>query len=216
MQTITAQQSRDARRELGLSQANVTKALDFNRQYLSEFETGFSTRLTNSQLKKLKAFYEDKIEEANANGEEIHLTFGESSEKAELFFVETSTVKRLAFEVDHDISDATFNSTLSKIKDNDNELEALLGSMVIRNDSFLGEGELSKDSLSALRDAFSLLSANYLLIKMLTGWPQLGLSASNIDKSTDSILGLVVNEVLSSLEQSGFFDTPELETLGGE
>ncbi len=76
MQPITAQQSRDARRELGLSQADVTNALDFNRQYLSEFETGFSTRLTNAQLKKLRTFYEEKISEANNNGEGITLTFG--------------------------------------------------------------------------------------------------------------------------------------------
>lgn len=57
MSLITAQQSRDARRELSLSQTDVTKALDLNRQYLSEFETGFSTRLTNAQLKKLRKFY---------------------------------------------------------------------------------------------------------------------------------------------------------------
>ena len=62
MQSITAQQSRDARRELGLSQADVTKALNFNRQYLSEFETGFSKRLTDAQLNKLRTFYESKIQ----------------------------------------------------------------------------------------------------------------------------------------------------------
>ncbi len=84
MKSITAQQSRDARRELGLSQADVTKALELNRQYLSEFETGFSTRLTNAQLKKLRAFYEDKITEANANGEDITLTFGEPETEKQL------------------------------------------------------------------------------------------------------------------------------------
>ena len=49
----------------------ITNALVFTRQYISEFETGFSTRLTNAQLKKLRTYYEEKIADANNNGEDI-------------------------------------------------------------------------------------------------------------------------------------------------
>ncbi len=198
MQTITAQQSRDARRELGLSQADVTKALDFNRQYLSEFETGFSTRLTASQLKKLRTFYEAKIEEANTNGESITLTFGANEATKTPATLENYTAKRLTFAVSDEVSDATFASTLSTIDDNDKKLVALLTSTVARDAAVFGDGELSSTTIDALRESFSLLAANYLLIRSVTGWSQLGLSASNINPATDSVLGLVMGEVSAS------------------
>lgn len=201
--SITAQQSRDARRELGLSQADVTKALSLNRQYLSEFETGFSTRLTNAQLKKLRSFYEDKIAEANSNGEDIALTFGETESNSSPASIETHPTKRLTFQVEDTVSDETFNSTLNTINQNDKLLVELLTAKVIRDDAIFGVGELSQSTLEALRESFSRLAANYLLIRSLTSWPKLGLSASNINPATDSILGLVIGEVNESFQKSG-------------
>jgi len=195
MQPITAQQSRDARRELGLSQANVTKALDFNRQYLSEFETGFSTRLTETQLKKLRSYYESKIAEANVNGEEITLTFGEPQPESPTISIENHITKRLTFQVADEVSEETLNSTLEVINDSDEELIELLSTVVVRDEALFGKGELSHETLKALRRAFTLLSTNYLLIRTLTGWPKLGLSASNINPATDSVLELIIEDV---------------------
>lgn len=77
MSVITPTQSREARRELGISQADVAGAISVNRVYVSDFESGNLIRLTNAQLRKLRAFYEGKIEEARANGDEILVTFGD-------------------------------------------------------------------------------------------------------------------------------------------
>lgn len=216
MQTITAQQSREARRELGLSQSDVTKALELNRQYLSEFETGFSTRLTNAQLKKLRTYYENKITEANTNGEEISLTFGEDDAEKLLASIETYSAKRLTFQVPDEVSDETFNSTLNTISENDKLLIDLLTSTIVRDNALFGAGELSQSTLEALREGFSRLAANYLLIRSLTGWSQLGLSASNINPATDSILGLVIGEVNESFQKSGLIATPQTDDEGGE
>lgn len=216
MQTITAQQSRDARRELSLSQADVTKALAFNRQYLSEFETGFSTRLTNAQLKKLRAFYEEKITEANNNGEGITLTFGLAEPDKTKAAVETYTAKRITFQVADEVPDETFNSTLKTISENDKLLVELLTSTIVRDDALFGTGELSKTTLEALREAFSRLAANYLLIRSLTSWSQLGLSASSINPATDSILGLVMGEVNESFLKSGLLDESKPDDEGDE
>lgn len=213
---ITAQQSRDARRELGLSQADVTKTLELNRQYLSEFETGFSTRLTNAQLKKLRTYYENKITEANANGEVISLTFGEAEAEKLSATLETYIAKRLTFQVPEEVSDETFNSTLKTISENDKLLVELLTSAIVRDDALFGTGELSQSTLEALREAFSRLAANYLLIRSLTGWSLMGLSASNINPATDSILDLVIGEVIESFQKSGLIATPQTDDEGGE
>jgi len=212
MQLITAQQSREARRELTLSQSDVAKALELNRQYLSEFETGFSKRLTSTQLKKLRAFYEEKITEANNNGEGITLTFGLAEVEKTPATLETYTAKRITFQAADEVPDETFKSTLNTISENDKLLVELLTSTIVRDDALFGTGELSQTTLEALREAFSRLAANYLLIRSLTSWSQLGLSASNINPATDSILGLVIGEVNESFQKSGLITAPQTDS----
>ena len=216
MNSITAQQSRDARRELSLSQADVTKALGFNRQYISEWETGHSSRLTNSQLNKLRSYYEEKITEANNNGEGITLTFGSTEVEKAPATLETYTAKRITFQVADEVSNETFNSTLNTITENDKLLVDLLTSTIVRDNALFGAGELSQSTLEALREAFSRLAANYLLIRSLSSWSQLGLSASNINPATDSILGLVIGEVNESFQKSGLIALPQTANEGGE
>ena len=188
MNQITAQQSRDARRELGLSQADVTKALEFNRQYLSEFETGFSTRLTNAQLKKLRAFYEDKITEANNNGEDITLTFGEPESEKILPVTRLSTPQTAApyrfipFYLDVDQPVAI--KTQGLIQDNDARIAVLLQQIATRDEGFFGSGEFDQETQDTLQEAFSLMAANYALWRSMSGWPALGLSTDNEEPQT--------------------------------
>ena len=203
MYIITAQQSRDARRELGLSQADITNALGFTRQYISEFETGFSTRLTNAQLKKLRAFYEDKIKVANENGEDINLTFDADNEDKHASKVEAFNSKRIVYPVDDSVSDATFSATLDTIHRNDKTLVNLLSALVERDQSIFGNNGLSEITTQNLCESFSLLSANYLLLRSITGWPQLGLSASNENLDPKTILSLIMDDVKESFESAG-------------
>lgn len=212
MQQITAQQSRDARRELGLSQADITNALGFTRQYISEFETGFSTRLTNAQLKKLRAFYEDKIKQANANGEDITITFDTPAVETPAAKVETSTSKRITFPVDDKVSDATFTATLNTIHANDKTLASLLSSASERDAGIFGDGELTESTLLKLRESFTLLSANYLMLRAITGWPELGLSASNDSIADNTVLALMMNEVQASFGKAGLSAEKPIET----
>jgi transcriptional regulator with XRE-family HTH domain len=216
--SITAQQSRDARRELGLSQADITNALGFTRQYISEFETGFSTRLTNAQLKKLRTFYEDKIKAANESGEDIALSFDAPETDKPASRIETYTSKRITFPVDDNVSDATFAATLDTIHNNDKTLVTLLNSVADRSDAMFGAGDLNENTLTNLRECFTLLSANYLMLRSITGWPQLGLSASNENLSSNTVLALMMNEVKASFEKAGLVSdkSDEAENEGAQ
>lgn len=184
MSFITAQQSRDARRELGLSQTDIAKTLDISRQYLSEFETGFSTRLTDSQLKKLRNYYESKIAEANAKGEDIVLTFGEE----ELPLSTTSAIvdphtdpvgiqrallaiRHLA--IDPSITHEQTQAILEKVAANDSEAEDYLST-----DAESGLfSDWSSETDAKLRSVFGLFAENYVLLRHLQGRPLVTLSS---------------------------------------
>lgn len=96
MSVITPTQSREARRELGISQADVAGAINVNRVYVSEFESGNLIRLTNAQLRKLRAFYENKIEEARANGDDIAVVFGEDSDNGKALISDSPRAPQLS------------------------------------------------------------------------------------------------------------------------
>lgn len=212
MQTITPDQSRQARRELGLSQADVAEATGFKRQYVSEFESGTAQRFTPSQLRKLRTLYEGKLAEAREAGEQIDLTFGSEDTAPETIAptIETVKTKRFHFPVDDLVSDDTLASVLSTIRANDHKLSDLLTQEVVRNDGIFGSGDFTEETLQALRDSLSLLACNYLMVRAVSGWPEIGLSASN-----DNITG---NQVLSAILGSmrGTFETAGLIGKGNE
>lgn len=204
MSIITADQSRKARRELGLSQAVVAESTGLNRQYISEFESGYTNRLTNAHLRKLRSFYEAKIEEARDAGEEIEVEFGAVTKAARsVAKVEAFTAKRCVFPVADDVSDEVLASTFGAIANNDKRLADLLCTVAARDDGIFGDGELTPDTISALRESFSLLAANYLLIRTVGGWPEIGLSAANVSLSADTVLASIIAEASPAFELAG-------------
>ncbi|MDF0379365.1 helix-turn-helix domain-containing protein [Methylophilus sp. YYY-1] len=208
MQIITAQQSRDARRELGLSQAEVAKQLDLNRQYLSEFETGFSTRLTSSQLKKLRTFYEEKITDANANGEKIEITFGEESASTlEPPKVEHFTARRLTIPIAENISLETLSASLQMIKDNEARIATLLDQPTERNSGFIGSGEFTEACKENLQEIYGLLSLNSIVYLTLGGSSALKIPPGT--ESLESLRDIVFESFKPQLETAGLFMTVE-------
>lgn len=175
MSTVAAQQSRNARRELGLSQADVTKALGFNRQYISEFETGFSTRLTNAQLKKLRTYYEEKITEANANGEVITLTFGNAEIENPQLVTDLANTEGIQhtllavrhLSIDQRLDAGQITGILEKVAINDREAEDLLNEKAERGVF----SDWSERTDSYLKQVFGLFAANYVLMRHLQGRP---------------------------------------------
>lgn len=218
MQTIiTADQCRTARRELGLSQADVANAVGINRQYVSEFETGYSNRITAAQLRKLRAFYESKIQEAIADGEEIALTFGEPDTPEENQKTATSPTPLQAaaaapyrfwpvyLEVDQPIA----IKVLGMMQDNDARIAVLLQQSAEKDDGFLGDGEFTEGTKDALQETFSLLSLNYALLRSLSGWPALGLTPSAEDPQT--LRDVIFSTFQAQFEEAGLILNQDLD-----
>lgn len=211
MSIITPDQSRQARREFGMSQADVAEATGLKRQYLSEFESDTAQRFTASQLRKLRAFYEAKLAEAREAGEDIELTFGGETREAEssspVGSVETVKAKRFHFPVDDAVSDETLSAVLASIRTNDRKLAGLLAQEARRDDGFFGSGGLTEDTLQALRDSMSLLACNYLMVRALGGWPDVGLSAATENILGNTVLSAIIDSARDTFEAAGLIGT---------
>lgn len=205
MALITADQSRQARREYGLSQADVAEATGLKRQYLSEFESDTAQRFTISQLRKLRTFYEGKLTEAREAGEQIDLAFGSEDTAPETIApaIETVKAKRFHFPVDDSVSDDTLAAVLATIRANDRKLSDLLAQEVVRDESLFGSGDFTEETLQALRDSLSLLACNYLMVRTVSGWPEIGLSASNDNIAGNQVLSAILDSMREIFEAAG-------------
>lgn len=175
---ITPDQSRKARRELGLSQADVANSVGINRQYISEFETGYSNRITTAQLRKLRTFYEGKLREAADNGDEITLSFGDSNTSSSDSFVTIDPQRDLEgiqrtvlairhLSIDPNIPQEQAEAILQKIAANDAEAKKLLEAKA--ENGFFSDWAESTDAM--LKEVFGLFAANYVLLRRLQGRP---------------------------------------------
>jgi transcriptional regulator with XRE-family HTH domain len=215
--TITHSQSREARRELSLSQADVASALGFNRAYLSEFENGNYSRLTKSQTKKLRDFYTAKAEEARANGDDIELDLSEPDEPAAVPEVRTFAADGLLFRAAENVSAEKIAKTRAAIRQNDELLKTLLVTRVVRDTALFGRGEPDADTQAVFSEAFALLAANYLLLRFVTEWPEVGLAADNISLADDTILTNMILAAQESFVLAGLIaDEEEGAEMEGE
>lgn len=209
---VTPSQSREARRELGLSQMDVATAIGVNRAYISDFENGSTSRLTKGQVRKLREFFEAQIEEARSSGEEIEITFGDDEKGgAPTAKVEDFVGKRFIFEISQDVSEETYRATLAAQKENRRRLAELLAQPVERETAVFSSGELSEATLQTLRDAFSLATANELMTLSLCGWPEAGLRAGDLSIVSDTVLSLVVENSRDVFAKAGLIAGANLE-----
>lgn len=210
---ITPAQSREARRELGVSQADVATAVGINRAYVSDFESGNLNRLTNGQLRKLRTHYEEKIAEAKEAGDEIEITFGAAEPEMLAIRVEQVASSQCVFPIGKGVSEEAVASTLATIADIDKKLSGLLNTVAKRETAFLGTGDFCEETLAAFREAFALLASNYLLIRTVGGWPEIGLSAGNMNIAENSVLAELFREVSPYFEQAGLIANFEQEEV---
>ncbi|OIQ92426.1 hypothetical protein GALL_256470 [mine drainage metagenome] len=191
---------------LRLNVSEVSRETGISRSYCSEFRNG-DRHLRPEHLAKLKDYFESKGLVFEYNSPKHEEPDAEILKAA----AETFSPKRMTMQVSDAVSDETLLSTFKTMAENDDHLVKLLTTTIVRDEALFGTGELSEETLEGLRESFSLLAANYLLMRSLMGWPQIGLIASNINPATDSVLGLIMNQAIESFKSAGLITEPQTE-----
>jgi hypothetical protein len=154
---ITAEQSRAARFQLGLTQANVIEQGSIPGYKLKQFETG---RFVPDMpfLETLRAFYEQRgisfADEAAAGPQEKPARPG-------ALMVQPVAVQRFIVAVGQDVADPI----LERMDANDERIAALIKKTV--SSGFLSD--YNEETESAVRELYQTATENYLLFRLLQG-----------------------------------------------
>lgn len=184
---ITPTQCRTARRELGLSQADVATPTGLNRVYISDYENGGTNRLTTGQQKKLVEFFKGKLEEAQDNGEEIDLSFGEprtayneaptkapidGQDAADLKAspsLRSTSVACLHFAINPDIPASDLMKAIRQMEENETRLEELLGKEAKKAGFFSSDNQWDSETETDLQEVIGLMASNFVIHSLVQG-----------------------------------------------
>jgi len=189
---------------LRLNISAVAKDTDIPRTYLSEFRNG-DRRLRPENLAKLRDYFETKgIVFGEATAADTGSATDADADGRAAGFIESVKAKRFFFPVADEVSDETLSSTLATIRANDKKLSDLLTLAAEREEVLFGfgEGDYTEEVQQAFRDAFSLLAINYLMVRAVGGWPEIGLSASNESLTGNTVLAAIVAGSADLFEQA--------------
>lgn len=152
---ITGDQSRAARFQLGLTQANVIEESGLPGHKLKNFETG---RFVPDMpfLESLRDFYIDKGVDLEARKPDTKPATGSAMVRP---------VSRMCFYVSDQVADEVVDQILGRMDANDDRIAAILRSPV-------GIGffsDYSEETEAKQRELFGAMAENYLLFRILQG-----------------------------------------------
>lgn len=152
---ITGDQSKAARFQLGMTQANVIEESGLPGHKLKNFETGRFVPDMNF-LENLRDFYIDKGVDLEARKPDTKPATGSAMVRS---------VSRMCFYVSDQVPDEAVNQILGRMDANDDRIASILRSPV--SIGFLsGYSEETEDKQ---RELFGAMAENYLLFRILQG-----------------------------------------------
>lgn len=218
---ITSAQSRDARAALGLSQNLVSKQTGIGRSYMSQFENEI-LRLTDSQLTKLRSFYEDEgfIFNDKVSSAELEKVVDRAQEKLAPLAVDNGVVQVNALEM------SELLSTLEMIIETGGVSNSMIDTPLVSNDILAGifsdfekgnkafqeyflldnEGKIPKKGMFEDRDAkiISLMALQYIrYMTVTTGKSLIDTEFMNSEvlsdgKDAESVSGIISETISES------------------
>lgn len=152
---ITADQSKAARYQLGLTQAAVIKESDLPGYKLKQFETGRFVPDIRF-LEALRDYY---------TGKGIDLTTQENQQTKGPGSSMIRPVTRMCFYVSDDVSEDVVNETLERMDANDERIATILQAPV-KGGLF---SQFDEETEAKQRELFGAMAENYLLFRILQG-----------------------------------------------
>lgn len=152
-------QSKNARRTLGLTQAQLAEQAGASLSYIKRFETGRESGGPKFQQKLIDFFSSKKIDLDEMTDEAVSSVAAPPSG-----YKMVKSAPRQCFFIDDRLPQDVIDSALDRMDANDDRIAALLP-MTVKS-GFTG---LSGDTEDALRETYQRAAESYLLFRMLQG-----------------------------------------------
>lgn len=195
--TITKPDFEEALSHLGLSVQACAKETGIPRGYLSDLKNR-DVPLRKDDDVKLREFFADQgveFEKASAQ---------RSPAKRDVREV------RYVWPVAETVDDEALAGVQRIIEENDARMAVLLKQQAQRSDGvFFGDGSLAKEAQQALQEAGVLMAENYVLLRMVRGWPALGVKAAG--DGAETIRDVLFATFRARLEEAGLVEPMDEE-----
>jgi hypothetical protein len=179
---------------LRLNVSAIAKDTGIPRTYLSEFRNG-DRKLRPEHQAKLRDYFEGKgIEFDDGGGGDD----APPSPHPRLRAVESV---RCFFPVADTVPDEVVTRTMDIMEDNDARLATLLKQVAERDDGIFGDGDFKEETKAALQEAGTILAENYVLFRMLRGWPAFGVKPAG--ESPETLRDVLRTAFRPRLEEAG-------------
>lgn len=199
--TLTKEDFEAALVTLRLSVSEVSRETGIPRHIVSHFRN-YGDGMKPEQAAKLRDFFESK-----------NIEFTEEDESAPASqSAATSTPQRLnvmqavryLIRVGDTISDDVLENAQNLLEDNDTQIGVLLRMKAEREDGFFGPGEFTDQTIEVLQEAFTLMAANYIFLRMVSGWRALNVKPTTEEPET--VRDVVFNTFKQPLIDAGLIE----------
>ena len=190
---------------LRLSVSEVSRETGIPRHVVSHFRN-YGDGLKPEQLAKLRDYFESRgieFEHGDAQ-QELDATETEKQPASILSPIHPMSAMQsihYIFPVKGNVRPDVLANALDMIGEADARMTELMKQEVKRVNGLFGNGELNKETIANLQDVFSLLAANYLVVRMLRGWP--AFDAAPVVDAPQTLRGIVFDTFKQHLVDAG-------------
>ena len=209
---VTGQDFTDALESLRVSVAEVASATKIPRTYLSDLRN-HGTPLRREYAAKLRDWLIGEgieFDDAEPGGApatpKAKPQQGAGSPHPRLA---VETVSRCYFPIAEDVPSATVTAALDRMDANDARMVELFKSRAKRETGLLGDGGFDANTIAVMQEAFTLMAENYIVFRMLRGWPAFDRQPEKQD--VESVRDVVFGTFEQALLAAGLI-APEKET----
>lgn len=162
--SLTSELSKQARRQLGLSQRDVIDGTGLPSYKLKQWEArGLDINVADVQA--LRAFYVERAEALGLNFDDIEARFNAGAEQPTAEATAARGLERMGFLISAKTSPEVIDQLMADMEASDDRIGEIVKA-TIQTSVF---GDLSGDTETQVRELFGHLAANYLRFRCLQG-----------------------------------------------